>query len=146
MQSEQDTSKSQRQIYNPPDIHPPVPTYSHIAITPISDTARLITFAGQVGIDPQGNVAPDYASQFELALENLSKCLAFANCKKEEIVHVRLFIVGKPGVKADEEARKSLLGKFWEGMQPPPDTLLYVAALALPELLFEIEATVVGKL
>lgn len=145
-----DTPQFSRQLHNPPSIHKPAPTYSHIAITPIFNTARLITIAGQVGIDPQGNIPPDFASQVSLALSNLAKCLAAARCSKEEIVKVTLYVVAQqPSNKnnAEEmEVRKSLYTSFWEGLQPPPNTLVYVAGLALPELLFEVEAMAVGKM
>ena len=145
-QPTEDAPPFSRQLHNPPEIHKPATTYSHVAIVPISNVARLITIAGQVGIDPQGNIAPDFAGQVELALENLGKCLASARCGKEEIVKVTLYIVARPSNKADEEVRKSLYTRFWVELQPPPNTLVYVAALALPELMFEVEAMAVGKM
>ena len=145
--TEKDAPEFLRQLHNPPSIHKPAPTYSHVAIIPISNTARLITIAGQVGIDPQGNIAPTFAGQVSLALENLDKCLASARCGKEEIVKVTLYIVARePSNKADEDVRKSLYTRFWGELQPPPNTVVYVAALALPELLFEVEAMAVGKM
>ena len=45
----------------------PAPAYSHVAMVHLSNDARLLTIAGQVGKDPQGNVAPDFAGQVELA-------------------------------------------------------------------------------
>ena len=96
--------------------------------------------------DAQGNFAPDFARQVELALENLGKCLATARCSKEEIVQVTLYVVAQPSNETDEEVRRSLSTRFWGGLQPPPNTLVYVAALALPDLLFEVEAMVVGKM
>ena len=146
--TEKDVPQFSRQLHNPPAIHKPAPTYSHVAIVPISNIARIITIAGQVGINPQGNIAPDFAGQVSLALENLGKCLASARCGKEEIVKVTLYIVARQpsNNKANEDVRKSLYTRFWGELQPPPNTVVYVAALALPELLFEIEAMAVGRM
>lgn len=132
---------------NPPTIHTPAPTYSHISSILISNTARLITIAGQVGIHADGTIAPDFRSQVSLALDNLSKCLDHAGCTKEQIVQMKLYIVGKPGERKDEEeARKELVMGFWGKQVPPPDTLVFVAGLALPELRFEVEAVAVARL
>ena len=146
--TKKDAPHFSRQLHNPPTIHKPAPTYSHVAIIPISNTARLITIAGQVGIDPQGNIAPTFAGQVSLALENLSECLASARCGKEDIVKVTLYIVAREpsNNNAYEHVRKSLYTRFWGEMQPPPNTVVYVAALALPELLFEVEAMAIGKI
>ena len=126
----QDAPQLSRQLHNPPEIHKTAPTYSHVAIVPISNVARLITIAGQVGIDPKGNIAPDLAGQVELALENLGKCLASARCGKEEIVKVTLYIVAQSRNKADDIVRRSLYTRFWGELQPPRYTLVYVVALA----------------
>ena len=59
---------------------------------------------------------------------------------------VTMYIVGRPGSTADEELRRSLYLGFLAGVQPPPDTVVYVAGLAVPELLFEVEVMAVGRL
>lgn len=79
------------QCSNPPTIHTPDPAYSHVCSILISTTARLITIAGQVGIHPDGTIAPDFRSQVSLALDNLSKCLDHAGCTKEQIVQMKLY-------------------------------------------------------
>ena len=58
-----------------------------------------------------------------------------------------MYIVGKPGGdgEMDDVRRKAYKGFLGEA-RPPPDTLIYVAALADPGLLFEIDCMAVGKL
>ena len=94
-------------------------------------------------MDPQGKIPPDFASQVKLALANLSTCLASAQCTKENIIKCGMYIVGKPGNEEMDDARRRLYAGFLEGTRPPPDTLVYVAALAYPELLFEIDCMAV---
>ena len=142
--SDGDSSKLQVQYHNPPNIHAPAPTYSHIATVPISDNVTFATFAGQIGMDPNGNVPSNYHRQVEIALENLDKCLASVGCGPDSIVRLMMFVVGL-GNEENEKIRKSLYRAWLGGRTPPPDTLIGVAALATPDLLFEIEATVIVR-
>ena len=141
------TSQPQRQLHNPPTIHPPAPSYTHISTVPLSPSTKLITIAGQIGMDPSGKIPPSFAAQVQLALANLSTCLASAGCTTEDIVKCGMYIVGKPG--GDEEmddVRRKAYKEFLGEARPPPDTLIYVAALADQGLLFEIDCMAVGKL
>ena len=54
-----------------------------------------------------------------------------------------MYIVGKPGNEEMDDARRRLYAEFLEGAQPPPNTLVYVAALGNPALLFEIDCMAV---
>ena len=130
--------------HNPPNVHAPAPTYSHVATVPITDKVTLATFAGQIGMDTSGNIPSSYHRQVELALENLDKCLASVGCGPESIVRLMMFVVGL-GNEENEQIRKSVFHTWLGGRKPPPDTLIGVAALAMPELLYEVEATVVVR-
>jgi enamine deaminase RidA (YjgF/YER057c/UK114 family) len=129
-----------RQILNPPN-HPPFsPTYSHICSVPISNSSRLVSFAGQVGHDPKTGKTPEtLAGQIEVALDNVDRCLAAAGAKKEDIISVRHFVVNLQPI---DPAIAQLLST-WIGEHKPPSTLLGVQCLATPELLYEIEVMAV---
>ncbi len=129
-----------RRTFNPPK-HPPLaPTYSHICDVPISSTSRFISFAGQVGHDPESGKTPDtLAGQVELALTNVDKCLQAAGAEKKDIISVRQYVVNLQPV---DPARGRLYSE-WIGDQKPPSTLLGVQSLAAPDLLYEIEITAI---
>lgn len=80
-------------LINPSDL-PLKPTFSYVQSTPISSTASLITIAGQIGVDPQTNIAPPtFAEQVQVALQNLGKCLAAAGATTADIVKVQHYVV-----------------------------------------------------
>ena len=143
-QSHQDPPKPEILKHNPPDIWTPLPQFTHVATVPITGNTTLAAFAGQIGRDIDGNTVPTYTGQVEVALANLKKCLASAGCGPESIIKVTHYLVGPPN-DADDEARRTLYTTFLGGCQAPPSTVIRVAALATPQLLYEIEAMAVVR-
>lgn len=126
-----------QQLINPPDVRPPHPIYSHVLTTPISPTATLVTIAGQIGVPPDSSAAAStFAEQVEIALENLRKCLASVGATPANIIKVTHYIVN---LDPNDKSRLAAYTKFI-GDHRPPSTLVGVAALAWPELKYEIEA------
>ncbi|MFK7754729.1 MAG: RidA family protein [Sedimentitalea sp.] len=106
----------------------------------IEGAARQVICAGQTAVDGEGNPQHpgDMRAQIALALDNLEAVLAKAG--------MDLGNVTKLGVYATDvdEALKNfdLMGmRFGPHQVAPPMTLLGVTRLAIPGLLFEIEAT-----
>jgi enamine deaminase RidA (YjgF/YER057c/UK114 family) len=125
------------QLINPGDVRPPHPIYSHVQVTPISPTSSLITIAGQIGVPPDSAAAATtFAQQVEIALDNLRKCLAAAGATPADIIKVTHYIVN---LDPKDRSRLEAYTKFI-GDHRPPSTLVGVAALAWPELLYEVEA------
>ena len=112
--------------------------FSHAAI---STHGKLLHLAGQVAWDAKGELVgrDDLAAQTRQALANLGAVLSAANAAPRDIVRLRTYIVGhtpdKLGIVIPE------LMKFYGDAVPAPNTLIGVAALALPDFLIEIEAT-----
>jgi monoamine oxidase len=125
---------------NPNKIHPPRPTYSHIASAALPIHSTLITFSGQIGKKPDGTTPPDFTSQVAAALGNLGHCLESVGLGPESIMKVMQYIVGPEN--AADPGRGALYIKFM-GEHRPASTLVGVAFLAEPELLYEIEAVAV---
>ena len=142
--SNQTTSQRPMQIINPTNVHKPAPTYSHVAKIPVSDTATLVTISGQIGMTLDGTVPPDFASQVKVALESLTACLSSAGCEPKDIIRVAKYFVDLDETKRNVEGELYL--QFLQGIQPPPDTLLGVAALAMPSLLYEVEVQAILRL
>ncbi|GLZ80429.1 enamine deaminase RidA [Actinorhabdospora filicis] len=125
-------------IENPTTLHDPRPFgYSHIAHV----SGDLVLIAGQYASDAEGHpVEGDFAAQVELAFANLGKALEAAGLGYEHVAQLRTFIVDHDVSPLEVLGRK--IGEIW-GDTPPVQTLLGVAKLALPGMLFEVDATAV---
>ncbi|RDW82173.1 hypothetical protein BP6252_03285 [Coleophoma cylindrospora] len=112
----------------------PSPYYHHVST--ITTPCKIIYTAGQIGRDANGTLAASYVEQVKLALENLKACLESQGAGPKDIVKLTYFIVGY------DPAARDHAGPIYEflGESRPPTTLIPVVALALPGLLFEIEA------
>jgi len=103
---------------------------------------RQLNCAGQTAVDADGNPQHpgDMRKQVELALENLEAILKAAQMNLGNITRLCIYATDV------DEAMKNfdLLGaRFSQFDAKPPMTLVGVTRLALPGLLFEIEATAV---
>ncbi|PVH95412.1 YjgF-like protein [Periconia macrospinosa] len=137
------------QTLNPPTIPTPPPTYSQVSTTPLLPTSKLITLAGQVGLDPTTHTVPsDFDAQVRLSYQNILLALQAVHATPRDIIFVRHYIVkdtGRVGVKSEEELTE-VWGRLWiefmdkegEGHRPP-DTVVGVAALATAALAYECE-------
>lgn len=125
-------------ITNPEGLHDPTHFgYSHVA------TARgeVVAIAGQYASDAEGGVAAeDFAAQVELALANLGTALRAAGVDHSHVIKLNTSIVDHSPERLETLARR--ITGIW-GDRPPPQTLLGVASLALPGMLFEIDALAV---
>ena len=101
---------------------------------------RQLICAGQTAVDHEGRPchAGDMRAQIALALDNLEAVLGAAGMGLADVVRL-----GIATTDVDEALRNfDLLGaRFGAAGVAPPQTLLGVTRLALPELMFEIEAT-----
>ena len=106
----------------------------------IAGTSRQVICAGQTAVDGAGNPQHpgDMRGQISLALDNLEAVLAGADMTSSNIIRLGVY-----ATDVDEALKNfDLLGQRFGGVQcAPPMTLLGVTRLAIPGLLFEIEAT-----
>ncbi|WP_280402026.1 RidA family protein [Nocardia carnea] len=125
-------------IINPPELHDPVPFgYSHIART----RGELVFVAGQYDSGADGQPAgDDFAAQVEAAFDNLGIALAAVGLGYADVAVLRTYIVGHDLEKLGVLGRR--IAAIW-GEKPPAQTLLGVAALALPTMQFEVDAVAV---
>lgn len=129
----------QRTITNPATLHDPAPFgYSHAASAP----GELVFIGGQYASDATGSPlhAEDFAAQVELAFTNLRLALEGVGLGFEHVVRLGSYIVEHDLAKL-EVLGKALHGAF--GDRLPAQTLSGVASLALPGMLFEIDAVAV---
>jgi enamine deaminase RidA (YjgF/YER057c/UK114 family) len=106
----------------------------------IEGAKRQLICAGQTAVDAEGKPQHpnDMRSQIMLALDNLEAVLSAAQMGLANIIRLSIYTTDV------DEAMKNfdLLGaRFGPLGAAPPMTLLGVARLAIPPLMFEIEAT-----
>lgn len=100
---------------------------------------RLLFIAGQVGERADGTMGANMAEQAAIAVENMKGVLAGAGMSIDNVVKYTIFLTDEAQTGAFMQAAVSLMP------QPPPAaTLLYVKALASPQMLVEIEAIAVA--
>lgn len=127
-----------RRLYNPTTLHP-APGYSHIAE---SRGGRLIHFAGQVALDLQfGIVGDDIHSQTIAAMRNVKTAMDAVNVGWDDIVRCTIYTLHPTEYEAISRAIDEVTG----GADHPPQTVIGITGLALPELLIEIECTAVSE-
>jgi enamine deaminase RidA (YjgF/YER057c/UK114 family) len=106
----------------------------------IEGASRQVICAGQTAVDAQGNPQHpgDMRSQIGLALNNLEAVLTTAGLGLGNVVRLTVF-----ATDVDEALKNfDLIGmRFGQIRCAPPMTLVGVTRLAIPTLLFEIEAT-----
>ncbi|GAQ53759.1 RidA family protein [Streptomyces acidiscabies] len=131
-------SNDVRTITNPPALHDPTPFgYSHVVSAP----GELVFVAGQYASDETGSPVPgDFATQAELAFTRLESALAAVGLGLQHVVRLGTFVVDHDADKL-QALGKVLHARF--GDRLPAQTLNGVASLALPGMLFEVDAVAV---
>ena len=125
--------------YNPSTVAPPFSHYSHGVEA--SANARWLHISGQVGVKPDGSLAEGAEAQMEQAWRNLFAILDAAGMAKRDLVKVTAFLTLDA---ADVGLFRRVRDRMLEGAAPA-STLIFVAGLASPKWLVEIEATAAAE-
>lgn len=127
-------------IVNPPELHDPTAFgYSHVARVPAGE---LVLVAGQYASDRDGHTnSGDFAAQVDQSFTNLGTALRAAGLGYEHVVRLGTYIVEHDSEKL--EILLAAIRRIW-GDRPPAQTLIGVASLALPDMLFEVDAVAAG--
>jgi len=115
--------------------------YTHVVA---AQGSRLVFISGQVALDKDGNLAGpgDLGRQAEQVFENLKSCLASVGATFADVTKMTTFIVSyRPSV--DRAILGAVRQRYLPSENPPASTLVGVQSLATPEIMIEIEATVV---
>ncbi|MEU4100228.1 RidA family protein [Streptomyces tanashiensis] len=123
-------------IVNPDGLHDPVPFgYSHTVTVPAGQ--ELVLIAGQYGSGPDGAVvSADFAEQVKQTFRNIGVALAAHGLDLGHVVQLRTYVVNHDVTKLGPIA--GAVQEVW-GEKPPTQTLIGVASLATPDVLFEVE-------
>lgn len=127
----------QRKSIQPEGLFPSAPYgFSQLVV---SEGTQLIHCAGQTANDSDLNFIGqgDFRAQLLASLENVRTALAAAGAGPENVVSCRLYVVDyTPGYL---ETIGEVFGQFFGPAHLPANTLIGVQALALPELMCEVE-------
>src|SRR5262245_45125779 len=121
-----------KQIVNPSTMALPT-GYSHA----VKKRGTPVFISGQVGIGADGRLAgEDVGTQTEQAFQNLRTVVEACGGSMQDIVKLTIFVTDSAFRPAVAAARQR---HFKEGAYPA-STYLVVSALAVPQLLVEVEA------
>ena len=118
-----------------PDSLAPSPSYTHaVEIW----GGRTVYVSGQIALDAQGQLvgAGDFEAQARQVFGNLALALASAGMTFGHVVRLGLYMTDLTHLTTMRRVRD----EFINTAQPPASTLLQVAGLALPGLMFEVDA------
>ena len=112
----------------------PGPGYSHA----VTGRGRWVAIAGQVALDENGKlVGPgDLEAQARQVFANLDRALAAAGATFTDVIKLNYYltdITNLPAVRAIRD-------EYVDTARPPASTAVQVIALAMPDLMIEIEA------
>jgi len=131
-------------LINPAELFNPSP-YGFSHSISIGSPSQMCFISGQSGGAGENHIlADDFKTQVKDALKNLQIVLQSHSMTFENIVKITLLIVGHNQEKLEiwaEEAKKVWTQSFF-----PTSTLIPVNQLALPGMLFEIDAIAVKQL
>ncbi len=130
---------SQIQHLNPPGL-PRNPAFTQAVA--VSGRHRTIYVGGQDAVDASGNIVGkgDLRAQTEQVFHNMKLVLAAAGAGLEHVVKWTLYVVQGQPLQPGFEAYM----KEWAGRPNPPTiTMAFVAQLARPEFLVEMDAIAV---
>ena len=122
---------------NPTALHNPTPFgYSHTASVPAG--TALVFVAGQYGSNVDGAVvSTNFAEQVRQAFHNLGVALATHGLDLSHVVQLRTYVVQPDFDKLGVIGQAVQAGC---GDSPPTQTVIGVSGLAMPDILFEVEA------
>jgi len=133
------TTTSQVQYINPEGLNKN-PAFTNVVV--VSGHVKTIYIGGQDAVDATGAIVGkgDIRAQTEQVLKNIQTALAAGGAQKEHIIKWNLYVVQGQSIQAGFEAFQ----QFW-GMQanPPTISFVFVAGLAHPDFLVEMDAVAV---
>jgi enamine deaminase RidA (YjgF/YER057c/UK114 family) len=118
---------------NPDGVAPPGTRYSHAVL--VQGATRRLVISGQVGKAADDSVPADGAAQIAQAFANLRTILAAHGMAAANVVKTTVFLTDRALLAPYRAARDAFFAAH-----PAASTLLFVAGLADPRFVVEIEA------
>jgi enamine deaminase RidA (YjgF/YER057c/UK114 family) len=135
----ENTMKGSVSYLNPEGLHKS-PAYSQAVLA--KGTVRTVYVGGQNSVDPAGAVVGkgNIGTQAEQVAKNLKVALAAGGARAEQVVKWNVYVVQGQAPEPAMMAFQKVLGPL---PNPPIITVLYVAGLAHPDFLLEVDAIAV---
>jgi 2-iminobutanoate/2-iminopropanoate deaminase len=121
---------------NPPTVRAPT-GYTHAIL--VEGATRRLIISGQVGVATDGSVPATGEGQIAQAFANLRAVLDANGMAITNVVKTTIFLTDRALLSPFRAARSAVFGDH-----APASTLLFVAGLADPRLMVEIEAEAVA--
>jgi enamine deaminase RidA (YjgF/YER057c/UK114 family) len=118
--------------FNPATVAGPFGSYSHGI--EVDSPMRLVFGAGQTGVDTDGRIGEGIEEQSRLTWRNIEGVLAGAGMEISDIVQVTMLLVSRDDLATARAVREAFLAGH-----RPASTLLFVAGLAHPDWLIEVD-------
>lgn len=101
----------------------------------------MIFLSGQAALDLEGNIigAGDFDAQAEQVFRNIAQLLAKAGASLADVIKVTIYLTDMSNFPKVVALRQK-----WFTKPYPADTIVEVRALALPDLMIEIDAIAVA--
>jgi enamine deaminase RidA (YjgF/YER057c/UK114 family) len=127
---------SQIRFINPEALGKP-PGYTHV----VEATApgRIVYIAGQLGVDRDGKISPDFRLQAVQTFENLKNALAAVGAQFQHVVKLNNYFVDMKYLPTFRQVRDSYLAD----KNRPASTTIAISGLAREGALLEVEAVAV---
>lgn len=118
---------------SPSSIHPPFAPYS--PGIEVSSRSRFVFVSGQLGIDRDGVIPPDAASQSRVVFDNIRAILGEAGMGLKDVVKLNAYVTGREHMRGYMDVRNALFAEPY-----PASTLMIVGGFTREEFVVEIEA------
>jgi 2-iminobutanoate/2-iminopropanoate deaminase len=118
--------------FNPASVAGPFGSYSHGV--ELEGPARILFGAGQTGVDLDGRIGIGIEEQSRLAWRNVGAVLAGAGMDIADIVQLNMLLLHREDLPTARAVREEVLAGH-----RPASTLLFVAGLASPDWLIEVD-------
>ena len=123
-------------IYNPDGMAKPLGKYCHVARA----TGETVYIAGQVGVNPDGELAGGFDAQLKQTYRNLETAVKSAGGDMSSIVRFTTYLVSREDIANFVRVREEIYPEIYPDGVYPTNTLLIIDALVNDEILVEIEA------
>ena len=141
-QSEMGSGKGQVQYINPDTLNKN-PAFSNVVV--VSDPVKTIYVGGQDAVDASGAIIGkgDLKAQTVQVLKNIQAALAAGGASIEHVVKWNVYVVQGQSFLEGFKAFQSVFGTL---PNPPAISAMFVAGLAHPDFLVEMDAIAVVPL
>lgn len=133
------TPAGQVQYLNPDTLHKN-PAFTNVVV--VTGPVKTVYIGGQDAVDASGNIVGkgDIKAQTEQVLKNILAALEAGGARPEQVIKWNLYVVAGQPLQAGFEAFQQVWGNR---PNPPVITMAFVAGLANPNFLVEMDAIAV---